>query len=93
MIRAYQSTYTRHGTLNLFAALDISTGKIQGKVTQEKKRTDFQAFLDDIVAEYSPDQELHVVLDNYGTHKKNDEWLARHKNDFVGVRGKFLGLR
>ncbi len=78
VIRAYQSTYKRHGTLNLFAALDISTGKIQGKVTQEKKRTDFQAFLDDIVAEYAPEQELHVVLDHSSTHKKTDEWLARH---------------
>ena len=78
VIRAYQNTYNRHGTLNLFAALDVSTGKIQGKVTQEKKRPDFQAFLDDIVAEYDPDQEIHVVLDNYSTHKKNDEWLARH---------------
>ena len=78
VIRAYQSTYKRHGTLNLFAALEVATGKIQGKVTQEKKRTDFQAFLDDIVKEYSSEQELHVVLDNYSTHKKNDEWLARH---------------
>ncbi len=49
-------------------------------MTQEKKRTDFHAFLDDIVEEYSPDQELHVVFDNYGTHKKNDEWLERHNN-------------
>ncbi len=80
VIRAYQSTYTRHGTLNLFAALEVSTGKIQGKVTPEKKRTDFQAFLDEIVEEYSPAQEIHVVLDNDGTHKKNDEWLARHNN-------------
>jgi len=47
-------------------------------VTPEKKRTDFQAFLDDIVAEDDPVQELHVVLDNDSTHKKNDEWLARH---------------
>jgi transposase len=80
VIRAYQRTYKRHGTLNLFAALEVATGKIQGKVTQEKKRTDFQAFLDDLVKEYSPEQELHVVLDNYSTHKKNDEWLARHPN-------------
>jgi hypothetical protein len=35
VIRAYKSTYKRHGTLNLFAALEVSTGKIQGKVTQE----------------------------------------------------------
>ena len=78
VIRAYQSTYKRHGTLNLFAALEVATGKIQGKVTQEKKRLDFQAFMDELVKEYSSEQELHVVLDNYSTHKKNDEWLARH---------------
>jgi len=78
VIRAYQSTYKRHGTLNLFAALDVSTGKIQGKVTPEKKRTDFQAFEDDMVAEYEPDQEIHVGVENYSTHKKNDEWLARN---------------
>ncbi len=80
VVRAYKSTYKRHGTLNLFAALEVSTGKIQGKVTQEKKRTDFQVFMDEIVDEYSPDQEIHVVLDNYCTHKKNEEWLARNKN-------------
>ena len=62
VIRAYQRTYTRQGTLNLFAALDVSTGNIQGNVTPEKKRTDFQALLDDIVAEYDPVQEIHVVF-------------------------------
>jgi len=80
VIRAYQSTAKRHGTLNLFAALAVTTGKIQGKVTQEKKRTEFQAFMDDIVNEYSSDQEIHVVLDHNGTHKKNDEWLTQKPN-------------
>jgi transposase len=80
VVRAYKSTYKRHGTLNLFAALEVSTGKIQGKVTKEKKRIDFQDFMDGIVAEYSPDQELHVILDNYSTHKKNEEWLTRNRN-------------
>jgi transposase len=80
IIRAYKSTYKRHGTLNLFAALEVSTGKIHGKVTDAKKRLDFQNFMDEIVAEYSPDQELHVVMDNYSTHKKNEMWLARNKN-------------
>lgn len=80
VVRAYKSTYKRHGTLNLFAALEVSTGKIHGKVTKEKKRVDFQAFMDRIVAEYSPDQQIHVVLDNYCTHKKNEEWIARNKN-------------
>ncbi len=80
IIRAYKSTYKRHGTLNLFGALEISTGKIKGKVTEAKKREDFQKFMDEIVAEYSADQEIHVVLDNYCTHKKNEEWLAKNKN-------------
>lgn len=80
VVRAYKSTYKRHGTLNLFAALEVSTGKIHGKVTEEKKRVDFQAFMEEIVAEYPPDNQIHVVLDNYCTHKKNDEWLSRNKN-------------
>jgi transposase len=80
VIQAYKSTYKRHGTLNLFAALEVSTGKIQGKVTETKKRVDFQSFMNEIVTEYSPDQEIHVVLDNYCTHKKNEEWLLKNKN-------------
>ena len=80
VVRAYKSTYKRHGTLNLFAALEVSTGKIKGKVTETKKREDFQAFMDEIVSKYPPDQEIHVVLDNYCTHKKNEEWLTRNKN-------------
>lgn len=80
IIRAYKSTYKRHGTLNLFGALEVSTGKIKGKVTEAKRREDFQRFMDEIVAEYSADQEIHVVLDNYCTHKKNEKWLAKNKN-------------
>lgn len=80
IVRAYQSTYKRHGTLNLFAALNVSTGDVQGRVTETKTRLDFQAFMDEVVAEYAPEQELHVVLDNYATHKKNEEWLAKNKN-------------
>lgn len=80
VVRAYQSTYKRHGTLNLFAALEVSTGHVHGKVTEKKKREDFQSFMNGLVAEYSPDQEIHVILDNYCTHKKNEEWLLKNKN-------------
>jgi transposase len=80
VVRGYKSTYKRHGTLNLFAALEVSTGYIHGKVTEKKKREDFQSFMTDIVNEYDKDQEIHVVLDNYCTHKKNEEWLLKHKN-------------
>jgi len=80
IIRAYKSTYKRHGTLNLFAALAVSTGQIKGKVTETKKRVDFLEFMDDLVADYPVEQQIHVILDNYSTHKKNEEWLVKHKN-------------
>lgn len=80
VVRAYKSTYKRHGTLNLFAALEVSTGKLHGKVTEAKKRGHFQAFMAEVVDEYSSEQEIHVILDNYCTHKKNEEWLSKNTN-------------
>lgn len=80
IVRAYKSTYKRHGTLNLFAALEVSTGKIAGKVTETKKREDFRKFMNEVVAEYSAEREIHVILDNYCTHKRNEEWLVAHDN-------------
>lgn len=77
VVRALKSTYKRHGTLNLFAALEVATGQVKTKITDEKKRVDFQAFLDDVIAEQPADKEIHVILDNYSTHKKNDDWLAK----------------
>src|SRR5208337_516499 len=72
-----KSTYKRHGTLNLFAALEVGTGQVQTKITEYKKRADFQSFLDGVIADQPPDKEIHVILDNYATHKKNDDWLAK----------------
>lgn len=80
IVRGLKSTYKRHGTINLFAALNVATGAIQSKTTVTKKRPDFQAFLDELVAEVPVDKEVHVILDNYCTHKKNDDWLAAHPN-------------
>lgn len=82
IVRAYKSTYKRHGTLNLFAALEVATGKVFGKVTQEKKRPDFILFMDEIIADLPKEREIHVILDNYCTHKKNEEWLRKHPNVF-----------
>ena len=45
VVQGLQSTYKRHGTLNLFAALNVATGTIRGKTTQTKKRADFQSFI------------------------------------------------
>ena len=82
IVRAYKSTYKRHGTFNLFAALNIATGKVFGKVTKEKRRPDFILFMDEILAELPKEREVHVILDNYCTHKKNEEWLQKHPNVF-----------
>lgn len=80
IVQGMKSTYKRHGTVNLFAALEVATGVIRGKTTQTKKRADFQAFMDDIVPEQPADRQIHVILDNSSTHKKNDDWLAAHPN-------------
>jgi Integrase core domain. len=77
VVRALKSTYKRHGTLNLFAALDVGTGQVRTKITDHKKREDFQSFLREVIADLPPDKEIHVILDNYSTHKNNDEWLAQ----------------
>ena len=80
IVRAYRSTYKRHGTLNLFAALQVATGRVKTAITQLKRRKQFLQFMDQVLAETSPEVELDVILDNYGTHKKCDAWLAGHPN-------------
>jgi transposase len=80
IVQGYKSTYKRNGTLNLFAALEIATGTVHAKTTQHKRRPDFQEFMDEVVSEYSEEKEIHVILDNYCIHKKNDEWLEKHPN-------------
>ena len=78
VVRAMKSTYKRNGTLNLFAALEIAAGQVYAQTTDQKKREDFRRFLDSVVAELPPDKEIYVILDNYCTHKRNDDRLARY---------------
>ncbi len=80
IVRGFKSTYRRHGTLNLFAALEVATGAIHTQTTAKKRRVEFLEFMDRVVADVPPEREIHVVLDNYCIHKRNDEWLARHPN-------------
>jgi transposase len=77
VVRGLKSTYKRHGTLNLFAALEVGTGQVKTKFTEHKKREDFRSFLNDVLADQPQDKEIHVVLDNYSPHKRNDDWLAK----------------
>jgi transposase len=74
--------YKRHGTTTLFAALEVATGKISADACYPRHRhQEFLAFLKKVAAAY-PAVDLHVVLDNYGTHKHPEvrRWLARPEN-------------
>jgi len=80
IVRGFRNTYKRHGTLNLFAALRVATGAICTKTTARKRRVEFLEFMDEVMANVPQDREIHVILDNYCIHKKNDAWLAAHPN-------------
>lgn len=71
--------YTRHGTTSLFAALDIATGKVIGQCYPQHRAQEFRQFLDEIEARVPRDLEVHLVWDNYATHKTAliRDWLAK----------------
>ena len=71
--------YVRHGTTTLFAALEVATGRVTDQCFDRHRHAEFLAFLK-LVAKAYPRRQLHVVLDNYGTHThpKVTAWLARH---------------
>jgi len=72
--------YRRHGTTSLFAALDVATGKVIGETHRRHRSTEFKTFLDRIETEVPDELDVHLVLDNYGTHKTPliKRWLLRH---------------
>jgi transposase len=72
--------YLRHGTLDLFAALEVATGKIIARTKNQHRAEDFVAFLRELDAAVRPDLEVHVILDNLSAHKAPavKRWLARH---------------
>ena len=61
--------YFRHGTLSLYAALDVKTGKVHGKTAGRHTSEEFVVFLDEVVALCAPGQEIHVIADNLSAHK------------------------
>ena len=73
--------YKRNGTTTLFAALNVLEGKVIGRCMQRHRHQEFIKFLNTINAEVPAKQAVHVVLDNYATHKHPEvmAWLARHK--------------
>src|SRR5712672_4141052 len=84
--------YKRHGTTTLFAALEVATGKIIAAHSKRRRRVEFLGFMNSVVAAF-PDRDLHVVLDNLNTHKKNERWLKKHPNvhfHFIPTRSSWL---
>jgi transposase len=87
--------YRRHGTTSLFAALDIATGKVIGSCMKRHRSTEFIRFLDRIDSQTPKDKDLHLVLDNYATHKTPAvrRWLTRHPRchvHFTPIGGSWL---
>jgi hypothetical protein len=78
-LSGHSHDYKRHGTTTLFAALDLATGKVTAAHRKRRRRVEFLAFMDDIVTLY-PDKQIHAVLDNLNTHKRNEQWLQAHPN-------------
>lgn len=72
--------YTRHGTTTLFAALDVATGEVIGSLHRRHRTPEFLKFLKRIDTVVPGSLDIHVVLDNYVTHKTKrvQQWLARH---------------
>lgn len=71
--------YKRNGTTSLFAALDIKTGRVLGKTHQRHRSVEFRKFLNLIEANVPGDLDVHIVMDNYGTHKTASirNWFAK----------------
>ncbi len=72
--------YKRYGTTSLFAALNVKTGTLIGECHPRHRAVEFRKFLNTIEASVPKDLEIHLILDNYATHKTPaiHRWLARH---------------
>jgi len=75
----YTHDYLRHGTLTLFAALDVATGGVLAQPTKRHRHQELLQFLRHIDANVPPELDVHIIMDNYATHKheKVRSWFAR----------------
>lgn len=72
--------YRRHGITSLFAAFNVATGEVIGETHRQHRSREFKGFLERIEREVPAGLDLHIVMDNYGTHKTPliQRWLMRH---------------
>lgn len=89
--------YKRHGTTSLFAALELAQGRVVGECYQRHRHQEFLSFLRRLDQEFPGHIPLHLVMDNYGTHTKEEvgAWLNRHPRfvlHFVPTSSSWLNL-
>jgi transposase len=89
--------YKRHGTTTLFAALEVLQGKVVGQCYGRHRHQEFLKFLKRLDQEFPQDLKLHVVMDNYGTHKhpRVQNWIKRHRRfipHFIPTSSSWLNL-
>jgi transposase len=89
--------YKRNGTTTLFAALEVAQGKVVGQCYARHRHQEFLKFLQRLEDEFPGDLQLHVVMDNYGTHKhpRVQRWLKRHPRfitHFIPTSSSWLNL-
>jgi hypothetical protein len=98
--------YFRHGTTSLFAAYDLATGRVLGRCHKRHRHQEFLRFLDQIDERFPDDGQtpLHIVMDNYATHKvgKVQRWFLRHPryhvhftptgSSWINLIERFFGL-
>jgi transposase len=89
--------YKRHGTTSLFAALDVKTSQVISQFHRRHRSVEFRQFLDAVEAQVPPDLDVHLILDNYGTHKTAIiwKWLAKRPRfyvHFTPTYGSWLNL-
>ena len=72
--------YVRHGTLSLYAALNVGTGEVEGMTAAHHTSAEFVAFLDRVIATQPRRREIHIIADNLSAHKTKavEAWLADH---------------
>src|SRR3989449_8527792 len=91
-LTGHSHDYKRHGTTTLFAALEVATGRIIAVHSKRRRRIEFLGFMNSLVAAF-PDRELHVIVDNLNTHKKNERWLRKNPHvhfHFIPTRASWL---
>ena len=89
--------YKRHGTTTLFAALDLATGSVIGESYRRHRHQEFLKFLKKVEKVVPKDQEIHIILDNYATHKHDLvlEWIEKQKRiylHFIPTSSSWLNL-